>query len=84
MFLFCFLVAKGQDIKATEIKVTEQFIPSVPDANKLNEQSTFADTIKVDKTQEYSIMQFTLETDYKTRPLKAAKINLFSGISIRV
>ena len=74
MLLFCPTITKGQDIKATEIKVTEQFIPSVPDANKLNEQSTFADTIKVDKTQEYSIMQFTLETDYKTRPLKAAKI----------
>ena len=42
---------KAQDIKATEVRVTEQFVPSVPEASKLNEQATFSDTIKVDKSQ---------------------------------
>ena len=65
---------KAQDIKATEVKVTEEFKPSIPEASKLNEQATFFDTLKVDKSQTYSVSQHNLKTDYKTRPLKAAKV----------
>ena len=65
---------KAQDIKATEVRVTEQFVPSVPEATKLNKQPTFLDTIKMDKTQEYSIIKHNLKSNYKTRPLKAAKV----------
>ena len=73
LLLFAFY-AKAQDIKATEVRVTEPFVPSVPEASKLNEQATFSDTIKVDKSQKYSVKQHNLRADYKTRPLKAAKV----------
>ena len=72
--LLCASNVKAQDIKATEVRVTEQFVPSIPEATKLNEQATFFDTAKVDKTQEYSISQHSLKSNYKTRPLKAAKV----------
>ena len=65
---------KAQDIKATEVRVTEQFVPSVPEASKLNEQATFSDTIKVDKSQKYTVSEHSLKADYKTRALKAAKV----------
>tara|TARA_B100000902_G_scaffold31210_1_gene37428 strand:+ start:5359 stop:6999 length:1641 start_codon:yes stop_codon:yes gene_type:complete len=64
----------AQDIKATEVRVTEDFVPSIPDAFKLNEQATFSDTTVVDKTQDYLTKDFFLNHQYKTRPLKAAKI----------
>ena len=54
--------------------MTEGFVPSVPEATKLNEQATFSDTAKVDKTQQYTISQHSLKSNYKTRPLKAAKV----------
>ncbi len=70
----CSIAVKSQDIKATEVSVTEGFKPSIPEANKLNEQASFTDTLKVDKSQTYSTGQFNLNTNYKTRPLKAAKV----------
>ena len=70
----CSISVQSQDIKATEVRVTEGFKPSVPEANKLNEQASFADTLKVDKSQIYSVNQYNLKTNFKTRPLKAAKV----------
>lgn len=70
----CSISVQSQDIKATEVRVTEGFKPSVPEANKLNEQASFADTLKVDKSQTYSVNQYNLKTNFKTRPLKAAKV----------
>lgn len=72
--LMCSIIAQSQDIKATEVHVTEEFKPSIPEANKLNEQASFSDTLKVDKSQTYSINQYNLIINYKTRPLKAAKV----------
>ena len=74
----CSIVAQSQDIKATEVRVTEEFKPSIPEANKLNESASFEDTIKVDKSQDYSVDQYNLRTNYKTRPLKAAKVKAVS------
>lgn len=64
----------AQDISTTEVKVKEGFIPSIPEASRLNEKATFADTTKKDRTQEYSVVATDLKSDYKTRPLKAAKV----------
>ena len=72
--LMCSISVQSQDIKATEVRVTEGFKPSVPEANKLNEQASFSDTLKVDKSQTYSVNQYNLKTNFKTRPLKAAKV----------
>lgn len=66
--------AQSQDIKATEVRVTEDFKPSIPEAQKLNEQASFEDTLKQDKRQDYFVNQYNLKADYKIRPLKAAKV----------
>jgi len=64
----------AQDIGTTEVKVVEGFKPTIPEASRLNEKATFADTIKKDRTQEYAVIATDLKSDYKTRPLKAANV----------
>ena len=64
----------AQDIGTTEVRVVEGFIPTIPQASRLNEKAAFADTIKKDRTQEYAVVETDLKSDYKTRPLKAAKV----------
>ena len=64
----------AQDIGTTEVRVVEVFIPSIPEASRLNEKAAFADTIKKVRTQEYAVVETDLKATYKTRPLKAAKV----------
>jgi len=64
----------AQDIGTTEVRVVEGFIPSIPQASRLNEKAAFADTIKKVRTQEYAVVETDLKSNYKTRPLKAAKV----------
>jgi hypothetical protein len=64
----------AQDIGTTEVKVVEGFKPTIPQATRLDEKATFADTLKKDRSQEYSVITTDLKSDYKTRPLKAAKV----------
>jgi hypothetical protein len=64
----------AQDIGTTEVRVVEGFIPSIPEASRLNEKAAFADTIKKVRTQEYAVVETDLKSNYKTRPLKAAKV----------
>ena len=62
-------VVIAQDIGTTEIKVLEGFTPVIPDAIRLNENAIFADTIKKDRTQSYKIIDVSLKSNYKTKPL---------------
>ena len=64
----------AQDIGTTEVRVVEGFKPTIPEASRLNEKAAFADTIKKVRTQEYAVIATDLKSDYKTRPLKAAKV----------
>ena len=64
----------AQDIGTTEVKVVEGFKPTIPQATRLDEKATFADTLKKDRSQEYTVIATDLKSDYKTRPLKAAKV----------
>jgi len=64
----------AQDIGTTEVKVVEGFKPTIPEASRLNEKATFSDTTKKDRTQEYAVIAADLKSNYKTRPLKAAKV----------
>ena len=64
----------AQDIGTTKVRVLEGFKPTIPEATRLNEKAAFADTIKKDRTQEYSILETDLKSNYKTRHLKAAKV----------
>ena len=64
----------GQDIGTTEVKVVEGFKPAIPEASRLNENATFADTIKKDRIQIYEILDANLNSNYKTKPLAVAQV----------
>ena len=64
----------AQDIGTTEVWVVEGFKPTIPEASRLNEKAAFADTIKKVRTQEYAVVDTYLKSNYKARPLKAAKV----------
>ena len=74
VFLFSASQLLGQDIGTTEVMVVEGFIPTIPEATRLNEKAAFSDTVKKDRTQEYVVVGSDLKSDYKTRPLQAAKV----------
>jgi hypothetical protein len=74
VFLLSVTTIFAQDINTTEVKVVEGFKPTIPEASRLNENATFADTIKKDRTQNYEVIDAALKSDYKTRPLQAAKV----------
>ncbi len=67
-------VLLSQEIGITEVKVVEEFNPSIPEANRLNEKADFEDTLIRDRSQEYKIISINLESDFQTKPLKAAKV----------
>jgi len=64
----------AQNITTTEVNVVEGFRPTIPDASRLNEKAIFSDTIKKDRSQVYEVVATDLKSDYKARPLKAAKV----------
>jgi hypothetical protein len=74
LFLLSATNLLAQDIGTTEVKVVEGFKPTTPEATRLNSKATFSDTITKDRSQEYTVITVDLKSDYKTRPLKAAKV----------
>ena len=64
----------GQEIGTTEVKVLEGFRSQIPEASRLNENATFADSIKEDRLQLYEMVDQNLKSDYKTKPLAVAKV----------
>lgn len=63
-----------ENLGVQEIQVTESFIPDVPDANKLADNPTLSDTIKIVKNISYSPIHKRFESQLKLNPIKAAKI----------
>ncbi len=57
----------GQDIGTTEVKVLEGFNPTISEAIRLNENATFTDTVKKDRSQNYAFRDAQLKSDYKTK-----------------
>ena len=74
LILFSVSQLLAQDIGTTEVRVLEGFTPSIPEAIRLNEQASFSDTIKKVRIQQYAVVETDLKSDFKTRPLKAAKV----------
>lgn len=74
IFLLSVTQIFAQDLGTTEVKVLEGFKPSIPDASRLNKKAFFQDTTKKDRGQEYKVINTDLKSDYKTKPLKAAKV----------
>lgn len=64
----------AQDIGITEVKVVEGFLPTIPEALRLNENAVFSDTVERNRTQTYDVVDADLKSNYKTKPLKAAKV----------
>jgi hypothetical protein len=64
----------AQDIGITQVKVVEDFKPAIPEVSRLNENATFSDTIKKDRSQIYEVVDANLKSDYKTKPLAVAQV----------
>ena len=76
LILMCFVsVLMAQDINPTKVTVIEGFKPQIPESEKIKETTQFSDTTKIDKTQKYSFVEKTLNTDYEIRPLNSAKVS---------
>ena len=66
--------AFAQDIKTVEVKVVERFNPEIPQANRLNENAVFSDSIVKDRMQIYDLIDADLGSNYKTKKLNSAQI----------
>ncbi|MDG1719316.1 MAG: hypothetical protein P8H17_05780 [Flavobacteriales bacterium] len=74
--LMCFVsVLMAQDISPTKVTVIEGFKPQIPESEKIKETTQFSDTTKIDKTQKYSFVEKTLNTDYEISPLNPARVS---------
>jgi len=62
------------DLGVQEVKVTESFIPDVPDAIKLANNPKLSDTIKVTKNVSYKPLNRRFDSQLKLNPIKSAKI----------
>jgi len=65
----------AQDINPAEVTVLEGFTPEIPESEKIKETTEFKDTTEIDKSQNYSFVDKTVEVNYESRPLKAAKVS---------
>ena len=75
VFVFCFSGLIAQDIDPTEVTVVEGFKSEIPESEKIKETTQFTDTTVVNKNQTYSFIDKTLDADYESRPIKAAKVS---------
>ena len=64
----------AQDLGTIEVDVFEGFKPTIPEASRLNQNATFSDTIKKDRKQRYNLLDVSLRSGYKTKPLTAATV----------
>ena len=75
VFVFCFSVVIAQDIDPTEVTVLEGFKSEISESEKIKETTQFMDTTVVNKNQTYSFIDKTLDANYESRPIKAAKVS---------
>jgi hypothetical protein len=75
VFVFCFSGLIAQDIDPTEVTVVEEFKSEIPESEKIKETTQFTDTTVVNKNQTYSFIDKTLDANYESRPIKAAKVS---------
>ena len=76
LILMCFVsVLMAQDVNPTQVTVIEGFKPQIPESEKIKEVTQFSDTAKIDRTQKYSFVEKTLNTDYEISPLNSAKVS---------
>lgn len=77
-FLLIFLLFAssvfGQDIGITEVEILQGYSPSIADANRLNENAIFLDTVKKKRFLEYNAIDSEFISNFKIKPLNAAEV----------
>ena len=64
----------SQNLKTEEIKVSKDFQAEIPDAFRINNQAYFIDTLKKEKSQDYSILSVDFNSKFNVRKLNAASM----------
>ena len=62
----------GQNLKDTKIDVRKKYNPSVADANRLDDQAVYVDTIKIKNNFDYDFISMQIKTKPNIKPLKPA------------
>ena len=76
LIIMCFVsTVLAQDINPTQVTVIEGFKPQIPEFEKVKEMTKFLDTTKINKAQEYTFVDKTLNINYEIRPLHSAKVS---------
>ena len=74
IFLLFSNIVFGQNLKDTKINVSKKYKPSVTDANRLDDQAVYLDTIKIKNTFDYDFISMQIKTKPDIRPLKPALV----------
>ena len=74
IFLLLCNIVFGQNLKDTKINVSKKYSPSVTDANRLDDQAVYVDTIKIKNSFDYDFISMQIKTKPNIRPLKPALV----------
>ena len=74
IFLLFSNIVFGQNLNDTKINVSKKYSPSVTDANRLDDQAVYLDTIKIKNTFDYDFISMQIKTKPNIRPLKPALV----------
>ena len=74
VFVLIFPFLNAQDIPNMEVKVQEGYKPSIQESVKLNANAIYVDTLKKDRSQDYSPNNFKYNFLYNSRKLSPAKV----------
>ena len=74
VFVLIFHFLNAQDIPNMEVKVKEEYKPSIQESAKLNTNAIYVDTLKKDRSQDYNPNNFKYNFLYNTIKLSPAKV----------
>ena len=74
VFVLIFPFLNAQDIPNMEVKVKEEYKPSIQESVKLNTNAIYVDTLKKDRSQDYNPNNFKYNFLFNTIKLSAAKV----------
>ena len=74
VFVLIFPFLNAQDIPNMEVKVKEEYKPSIQESSKLNTNAIYVDTLKKDRSQDYNPNNFKYNFLYNTIKLSPAKV----------
>ena len=74
VFVLIFPFLNAQDIPNMEVKVKEEYKPSIQESVKLNTNAIYVDTLKKDRSQDYNPNNFKYNFLFNTVKLSPAKV----------